>query len=202
MSRVSRGFERFIAIFATNSLVARLPPLPIEVTRHRQGSVVCGAGAFALLLILLTLLGTAVGLAMPIEARKLNVVIFNVDAVARAVALLDQPVTAYITRDFYRGRRLRDGVGVGGDIHAHAACGHAIFIPPIGQSSATIAAIDTPIYAEVVFVWVRARGHAHAVFDFPAPTVRPAVMLAHPVQILAPVQGVLTKLTIQYVKGG
>ena len=195
VSRVSRGFERIIAIFATNSLVARLPPLPIEVTRHRQGSVVCGAGAFALLLILLTLLGAAVGLAMPIEARKLNVVIFNVDAVARAVALLDQPVTAYITRDFYRGRWLRDGVSE--DIHAHAACGHAIFIPPIGQSSATIAAIDAPIYAEVVFVWVRARGHAHAVFDFPAPTVRPAVMLAHPVQILAPVQGVFYRLTKQ-----
>ena len=108
-------------------------------------------------------------------------------------------MTTYITRDFYLGRRwwLRDVVGAGEVIQAETACGHAIFIPSIGQSSATITAQDQPIYAEVVFIWVRARGHAHAVFDVPAPAVRPAVMLAHPVQVLAPAQGVFSGVTKQ-----
>ena len=153
--RPSRSIKRFFTIFAMNSLVARLPPLPIEVTGHCQGFVSIGAGAFALL----RTVGIVVGIAMPIEARKLIiVVILNVDAVAREEAILDQPVTTFITRDFYLGRRwwLHDGVGAGEVIQAETACGHTIFIPSIGQSSATITTLDSPIYAKVVFIWVRA----------------------------------------------
>ena len=178
--RPSRSFKRFFTIVASNSLVARLPPLPIEVTRHRQGFVVGGADAFALI----PTVPSVVGLAMPIEARKLRVSIFNVDAVART-ALLDKPVTADIAPDEYRM------------FLANTVRRDVISIPPIRQSSATVTAIDTPIHAEVVFIRVRARGHAHAVFDVPAPAVRPAVMLAHPVQVLAPAQGVFSGVTKQ-----
>ena len=147
-----------------NSLVARLPPLPIEVTGHCQGFVSIGAGAFALL----RTVGIVVGLAMPIEARKLIVVILNVDAVASS-AILDKPVTADIASDEYRM------------FLANTVRRDVIRIPPIRQSSATVTAIDTPNHPEVVFIWVRAGGHAHAVFDIPTPAIRPAVMLAHPI---------------------
>ena len=181
--RPSRSFKRFFTWVATKFLVARLPPLPIEVTRHRQGFVALvgvgvGADAFALLRTVRFVFGIS-GLAMPIEARKLTVVIFNVDAVART-ALLDKPVTADIASDEYRM------------FLANTVRRDVISIPPIRQSSATVTAIDTPIHAEVVFIRVRARGHAHAVFDVPAPAVRPAVMLAHPVQVLAPAKGVFS----------
>ena len=166
---------------AMNSLVARLPPLPIEVTSHCQGFVSIGADAFALL----PTVPSVVGLAMPIEARKLRVSIFNVDAVART-ALLDKPVTADIASDEYRM------------FLANTVRRDVISIPPIWQSSATVTAIDTPINAKIVFIWVGARGHAHAVFDVPTPAVRPAVMLAHPVQVLAPTKEVFSRLAKQY----
>ena len=140
---------------------------------------------------------------MPIKARKLIVVILNVDAVA-STAIFDKPVTADVAPDEYRM------------FLANTVRRDVISIPPIRQSSAAVTAIDTPNHAKVVFIWVRARGHAHTVFDVPTPAVRPAVVLAHPVQMLAPAQevffSILTKqeikdvfishLTVQNVSGG
>ena len=114
-----------LATVATNGLIARLPPLPIEVARHLECFVIRRAGAFTLFdpVVRITYPWTRRG-AIPIEARTFIVVLFNVDAVA-ILFVVDQPLTADVALDFYRVR----SVVV---ITALAGSGYIVWIPPIG----------------------------------------------------------------------
>ena len=159
-----------------NLLIARSPPLPIEVARHREGLVIRRTNAFALFEHLFWR-------APPIEARELIIVLFNVAAVAKHV-VCDQPLTTDVAPDFY-------GVRTIAVVKALAVCGYIVWIPPIGQFSATVNTIDIPIYAIVVFVGVRAGGDAVVIIEVPAPAIGPAMVMAHSVQVFAPAQRIL-----------
>ena len=168
-------------------LIARLPPLPIEVARHLEGAAIRGASAFALgepvvrIVIVVTPWTRRIqdtGGAIPLEARIFGVLVFNVDAVAIHV-VCDKPPTTDVALDMYRVR-------ITAAINALAMCCDIVWIPPIGQFRASLDAVNNPIYVIVVFVGVGAGSDTDVVIEVPAPAVGPAMVITHPVQILAP----------------
>ena len=161
-------------------LIARLPPLPIEVARHLEGVTIRRASAFALCEPVVRIVvdpWTRRG-ASPVEARILSVLVFNVDAVA-ILPICYRPLAANVAFDCYRFRSTMV-------LKALAICGDIVWIPPIWQFRASVTAVNNPIYVIVVFVGVGAGSDTDVVIEVPAPAVGPAMVITHPVQILAP----------------